>query len=344
MKKPHKLSIAFFPQKTGSVIATLAFAALPAITAAAPWEGPRLSESELRAKETASEHVGQSDIPPIPFATIASEGAYMSYALPHIEKSAQIATPNSSSSSDQPTFNPFFAASVVDTAVNDLGTTRSTVLAVAAIGFEVLSWATRDHSTDKQQEEMLRDIENLKHPSLWVVSVEGNPESPKTKPAENPGDYEARLQEIFLKAQTNLLSWPYKCDQAYFRSTNPFGMRKTWGKYVPGVSHARTFTCGHDSLDQSLALVLNEKVELITQRTTEGVWITRYLLPRLDRKTGIMKALNLPAGKENTAARELYKTLSPYLGKNHTAVFTAPYQDGEWRVFIANGGAEPVMY
>jgi hypothetical protein len=305
------------------------------IVLAAPWEGPRLTEDQLRDIDTSPSNRGRKDLKPLSFKTVAQNELHFSYIAAFQKQEPETRVISERGSNSEAGINPLLAAAAVDGAMNGIATPRNDALFALGVGLDVLSWMARDRTAEQLKNALKKDMDNFTHPSLWLVKIR----EPEIRSGERVDlgfeQYDSKLLEVFSTDQAFVLSWPFKCDQGYYRATNPFGMRGPSGSYEPGVAYSRFFLCGIDDLDIGYGQANDEGVKLLTQRTAEDIWITRYMMKRLDQTTWVQKALDLPTDKINFAAQELYKRLKPMLDDEWFAVYSAPNRDGEWKVYVA---------
>ncbi|MDD2744487.1 MAG: hypothetical protein PHV02_19690 [Rhodocyclaceae bacterium] len=312
---------------------------LPGMAGAAPWEGPRHDEDWLRAHETSAAHRERTDIQANSLKNLARHAFHLSYIDAFKAKRAEIETPAAVKPQNDSGTSLIYTAALANTATNGFGSTGSDALFALAVGLDALNWLTRDRSAEEMAEALKKDYENFRSPSLWLVRMTDAP-PPMLENTDAFTVLDQRLRDTFSSDQQFLLSWPLQCDQMYFRATNPLGLRSTWGSYVPGVAHSRGYLCGHDDPDVTFTVANREMVFLLTQRTAENHWLTRYIFTRLDRYSGIQKQLGSPPERVNHLASDLYAHLQPALGPTWYAVYTVPNADGEWKVRVANNGLE----
>ena len=322
----HRLKVAAF---------VFSLAACSFEISAAPWEGPRLSEDELREVETPKENRGRNDALPKDYVDLVKENYHLMYVELFAKKQAEIQAASEPTQPDsRGGLNVIQQVALVDTAINPLGTSRNHALIAAGIALDVVNWLVADNPVEKRRQRLRADYANLNYPALWLV----HRRSLKFDGVSSVSSVrDSSVRESFAREQSFLLTLPLACDIAYYRSTNPFGTRVVRGDYLPTIAHIRYFICGHDDLDISAWQAATEQVELHVQAAQPDISMSRFFMVRLDRNTGIQNVLGIGEDKIQRTAELLYQRIKPNLGDEWYAVYTAPNQAGEQKVFVANG-------
>lgn len=303
----------------------------------APWEGPRLSEDQLREIETPSTYRGKQDLKPNSWSAFSNSAfiyAYVEAAKVQSSTSKGLSYPVKER--EKPGHDPVYSLSVLDGFTNGFQTPQHVSLVALSAGIDIISWLAKDKSAEAVMLDFQKkDFENYKSPSLWLIKIEDQNKTSDLSKIGNFADNEANIQAAFKQNEDILLSLPIGCDIAYYRSTNVFGSRGNYGVNTPGVAHERNYLCGNENLDIHLGIVMKELVHAEVNRTIDNVLAFKNSFLRLDRNASLQRILNVPEDKKNLTAAELYKKIAPSFGKEWYAIFTAPNEAGEMRVYVA---------
>ena len=302
---------------------------------AGPWEGPRLTEDQLREVDTFSSNSGRKDIQANSFANFSKFSFAFSYINAFNAQVKDTESPvNQASNSAGGMSNPVPVISAVNGLVNGIHSPGSNALFALSVGVDIISWLTSDRNGDDLATVQKQEAENYTHPSLWLVKIKTRGSGPIESDFETN---DARIREEFRVGQERLLAWPLDCDQTYYRTTGGFfGGQVKMGDYIPGVAHSRRYSCGLDEANVSFGVASRSSILFVTAKTSDDTWVSRYSMPRLDANAGIKKMLGLAADRKDHVAFELYKKVLPTLDKDWYAVYTAPNESGVWRVYVAH--------
>ena len=300
------------------------------LTGAAPWEGPRKSEDDLRKIETPA----GATYKPNDYRSLSIFFLHIAYADLFEEKKGEIAA-NLATAPALPAGPGLYGVAAVQGVHGGVNSKTNDALFALAIGVDVFSWLTRDRTREKINEALKTALDAVKQPALWLVKV-----TPELPAEADSAVFDNKIREEFLAGQSMLLSFPLKCDQTYFRATNPFGNRGPWGQYIEGGWQSRVFLCGHDNLDVSFNDAKRDLVNVGTIRTKEGKIISRVHFEKLTQNEGLKQHLKITDENRKDMARRLAHEIRPHVGQNWKIVYTAPNKSGDWKVFVVGDGAE----
>jgi len=315
-----------------NIVAIAIIGILHPATIAAPWEGPRLSEEELRKTEIRDENVGRTDLPVFPYKQESKLSLIFSYIEAFKAESNSIRESRIETKKSVSTLDGLTAITGLTSGIHS---TPNNVFFALSVGSDILSWLTKDRTAEELANIQKRDYENFVHPSLWLVNIDNTNEIDIKDQTFEASDQ--KLHELFKINEDLLLSLPIDCEPAYYLTTTVFGQRKHGlGMYFPGRFHGRNYLCSHASKDVLPSVPLNESGSVSILRTSENIWVKRIYFTRLDRNTGIQSLFPLENDKKNFIAAELHKKLSPFFDKNWYAIYTAPDEKGEWKTYVSN--------
>lgn len=253
---------------------------------------------------------------------------YFAYVLAHANQEKVAIIPSTGAIKKAESYsNPLLAASAVSASVSNVGSIANIGFVTGAVAFDMLKWLVQDTAEEKKQALAKHEQGKLKQPGLWVVRLQ---------PPQHQAD-DKTLDTLFMDAQAELLRWPLKCDQSFYRGTNPFGSRFPRGEFVSAQYHSRGFICGYEDLDLSMPVIIDEKVSVVTQKLEDGNWLTHIQFPLLNVRKGLHAVLGLSANDAKYAGKHLYELLKPQFSEDTYAVFTMPNATGEWKVFVSRG-------